>query len=297
MEIHEIRCEDDCSMQPIGSLIKAAFDKMGSELHRAPEKGEFIDDDGFVVCEKCGVRKEKLLFNGHIVPCLCRCGTEARDREEAERRISAERARVAELAGCSLMDDRARSASFEAAIVNDANRTAFKIARRYVERWDDMLHSNTGILFYGDTGTGKTFLADCIANALLDRGVPVLVTSIIQLTSGGFDAENELKSTLNRMRSARLVVLDDLGAERTSDYKAEQVFSVIDSRYNSGKPLVVTTNLSPREMRNTTDLKQRRIFERVLENCVPVQVAGQNHRSNRTVEQIARIRNLLDGVD
>lgn len=288
---------NDDKMQPIGGLIMAALDRIGGEAHRSPSSGESLDSEGFVVCTTCGCRKEKQLFTGRYVPCLCQCGIAAREREDAERRESAERARVAELAKYSLMDEKARRANFKTAIVNDANRKAFAIAKRYVERWDEMLAANTGILFYGPPGSGKTYLADCIANALLNRGVPVLVTSIIQLTSGGFDAENELKATLQRMRSARLVVLDDLGAERTSDYKAEQVFSVIDSRYNSGRPLIVTTNLSPQEMRNAGDIKQRRIFERVLENCVPVQVSGQNHRSSRTAEQIARIRNLLDEID
>lgn len=288
---------NDDQMQPIGGLIMAALERIGGDSHRTPSSGESLDGEGFVVCTTCGCRKEKQLFTGRYVPCLCKCGIIAREREEAERKEAAERARVAELARYSLMDEKARNASFETAVVNDANRKAFAIARRYVERWDEMLSANTGILFYGDTGTGKTYLADCIANSLLARGVPVLVTSIIQLTSGGFDAEHELQATLSRMRSARLVVLDDLGAERTSDYKAEQVFSVIDSRYNSGKPLIVTTNLSPRDMRNTSDIKQRRIFERVLENCVPVQVSGQNHRATRTAEQIARVRNLIEEAD
>ena len=96
---------------------------------------------------------------------------------------------------------------------------------------------NTGLLLFGDVGTGKSFFAGCIANALLDRDVPVLMTnfpSILNRLTGVF-AEDRA-AFIASLDDYSLFVIDDLGVERNTEYAMGQMFIVIDSRYRSKKP-------------------------------------------------------------
>ncbi len=75
-----------------------------------------------------------------------------------------------------------------------------------------------------------------------------------------------------------LLVIDDLGVERNTEYAMEQMFTVIDSRYRSKKPLIVTTNLKLEEIKNPPDLAHARIYDRILERRAPVLFSGKNFR-------------------
>ena len=92
------------------------------------------------------------------------------------------------------------------------------------------------------------------------------------------------------------MIIDDLGMERNSEFAREQVFSVIDSRYRSQLPMIVTTNLSLEELKDTTDLSKARIYGRVLERCLPIRVNDQNIRELNQSAVLARAKQLLSGT-
>jgi DNA replication protein DnaC len=89
------------------------------------------------------------------------------------------------------------------------------------------------------------------------------------------------------------LILDDLGAERNSEFALEQVFSVIDSRYRSKKPLIITTNLTLDELKHPTDLAHSRIYDRILERCVPLKINNRNIREQNAAAQLSRAREIL----
>ena len=93
--------------------------------------------------------------------------------------------------------------------------------------------------------------------------------------AASFENRNEYISRLCRYP---LLILDDFGMERGTEYGLEQVFNVIDSRYRSGKPLIVTTNLTLDDLRNPEDTAHSRIYDRLLSMCVPVRFTGDNFR-------------------
>ena len=133
-----------------------------------------------------------------------------------------------------------------------------------------MRADNIGCLFWGGVGTGKSYLAGCIANALMEKEIPVHMTNfalILNDLAASFENRNEYISRLCRYP---LLILDDFGMERGTEYGLEQVFNVIDSRYRSGKPLIVTTNLTLDDLRNPEDTAHSRIYDRLLSMCVPV---------------------------
>lgn len=287
-------------MQDVNDILSGFFDKMGSTGHIEPQEGMFVDKDGWVRCKVCGELREHELkqFPGHFVPCICACGRARRADEAIQRRESEQMRQAKELYKFSAMDEAKRSATFANATINDDVKRAFGVAKSYVEHWPSILRGDEpykdmrGLLFYGPTGTGKSYVAACIANELLAQAVPVLVTSITRLVG---NKDDELAETLRAMRKAKLLVLDDLGAERGTDYRLEQVYNVIDSRYDSRLPMVITTNLTMDQMKTGVDARYNRIWERIRSTCYPVKMAGGSWRKSKTLETMSKLRDIYGG--
>lgn len=168
-------------------------------------------------------------------------------------------------------------------------------ARQYVEHWPEMRRENMGLLFWGPAGTGKTFAAACIANALVDLevGVRMITLGEALLNLFGMSGEERIQY-LEVLTTCGLLILDDFGVERRTPYAREQVYEIINRRYLSGRPMVVTTNLTLEELKNA-DRDDSRIHDRVLERCVPVCFDGTSLRQEKTAERIKRMQTLLTG--
>ena len=148
-------------------------------------------------------------------------------------------------------------------------------------------------MFLGGFGTGKTFLAACIANALLDEGFSVLMTSfprLINTIHGMREGKQEYIDSLNKYS---LLIIDDLGVERQSEYVAEIVQNIIDSRYRAGLPVVITTNLSPKDFSETQDIAKSRLYSRISEMCLPLIVNGVDRRKANAADSDKELAELL----
>ena len=166
-------------------------------------------------------------------------------------------------------------------------------ARFYVESWETMQAENIGYLFWGGVGTGKSYLAACIANALMEKKVAVCMTNfatILNDLAASFEGRNEY---ISRLCSYPLLILDDFGMERGTEYGLEQVYSVIDSRYRSGKPLIATTNLTLEELQHPQDTPHARIYDRLTSMCAPVRFTGSNFRKETAQEKLERLKQLM----
>lgn len=280
-------------MQTIGELAMGFLGKLGSAEHVQGDPGDYIGDDGVLHCGVCGKAKEyRFPFNGRFVHCICQCRIDEMAREEEERQRQKELDRVRELASYSLVDERFRESTFDNFVVSTPeDERVQRICRNYVEHFDEMLAANAGLLFFGSPGTGKTFAASCIANALMERRVPVLVTSIVRLTANMFG--DDLNELLERMNTARLLVLDDFGAERHTEFKAEQIFTVIDSRYAAKKPMIITTNLT--DFKSETDVRRKRVYDRIFEVCTPIRMDGESKRRAEGKSKRDRVKAILEG--
>lgn len=167
-------------------------------------------------------------------------------------------------------------------------------ARQYADRWKDMEAENMGLLFWGPSGNGKTFAAACIANTLLSKGRKVRMTTLGEVLNRlPTMVPGDKLHYLTDLKSSDLLILDDFGMERRSDYAQEQIFSLIDGRYLARRPLIVTTNLSLRDLKNPEDLTQRRIYDRILEMCIPVYFDGESLRTARAKEKMLRYKQLV----
>ena len=183
--------------------------------------GDYFDEEGFLCCGKCHTRKQcevKLpegLGRGRTerFPVMCECRRKEVEAEEEAERKRKEMEVVQRLRNESLMSPRFEEATFQNFRVYKANAYNLKLCRRYAEHFDKMVEKNQGLIFYGDVGTGKTFAAACIANYLLSRGVPVVMTSFIKLLSSMQTFGNDNERLIANLNRAKLLIIDDLGAD------------------------------------------------------------------------------------
>ena len=256
---------------------------------------EYIVNDGLIYCSKCHTpRQKRIEVSGKTIEprCMCACQTEDYDRREQERKHREFLDMVAKNRSIGLPDPGLRKHTFE----NDLgyNPKQIRMAKRYVQHWEEMQKNSTGLLLWGDVGTGKSFIAGCIANALLDKGVPVIMTNFARLLNKLTDMyAGDRNAYIDSFKRYPLMIIDDLGVERNSEFAREQVFSVIDSRYRSELPMIVTTNLTLEELQHPEDLSRSRIYDRVLERCLPIRVNDQNIRELNQAATFAQAKQLL----
>ncbi len=260
---------------------------------------DYLDKDGLLVCGVCGQHRQLLKqFPGQEAPrkvaCLCKCEQDAERETVRKERAKRDMEVVDRLRNASLMDSRFSNASFATYRVTPENERILKLCHRYVDKFDVMRKKNQGLLFYGDVGTGKSYTAACIANALLAKRVPVVMTSLIRLIEiiqRGDDHESRLMTHLNK---AQLVIFDDLGAERNTDYALERIYSIIDARYRCRLPMILTTNLTVGQMKQERDIRYSRIYDRIFECCYPVLFTGVSFRKSSANQRYQQMKKLLE---
>lgn len=258
------------------------------------EQGDYIGDDGLLYCGKCNTRKQtriNVLGKEKTPYCLCKCEADKRDREEEERRRIEFQRKIKEYRRVGFPESDMEHWTFENA--DNSNDKIISAARKYVDNFSEFREKGKGLLLFGTVGTGKTYAAACIANALIDKGYPVLMTNFARIanTVGGmWEGKQEYYDSLNRFP---LLILDDLAAERKTEYMSEIVFNVIDSRYRAGLPLIVTTNLTSEELKHPSDISYQRTFSRLLEMCLPVKVEGKDKRLEKLKADIQPMKDLL----
>ena len=269
----------------LDSIAANAEKAMGGE---AP--GDYYED-GLLVCGTCRTRKQtriKPFGTERIVRCTCRCEVERMEKEEQERKLAMLRLRYRQ-EGFPESD----MANWNFATDDGTDARTINAMRAYVENFADLKKHGKGLLLYGPCGTGKTFAAACAANALIDKGIPCLMTNFSRITntvSGMFEGKQKYLDSLNNYD---LVVLDDLGAERSTDYMNEMVYNIIDARYRANLPMIITSNLTGEELKNPKNIAEQRVFNRILERCHPIEVAGRDRRRQKIVTGYGEMQALL----
>lgn len=275
-------------MENIASVIM-------TKLLAREEKLIFSPDDymenGVRMCSKCHTPKQtqkswpamrdgEEMQKPFLAPIACRCMWERAERQRDADRETNFRYWMNTHRQYGISGGLPEDVTFAAD--NGSNPGASEVGRRYVERWAEMREHNIGILFHGPNSTGKSFHAGMIVNELLKRRVPAIMTSFPSLLAA-MEKWGEKQEIVNYLALFDLVVIDDLGVERDSGYSYEQVFHIVDARYRQRKPLIVTTNLSAKRMESAEEVKQKRVFDRVLEMC-PIRIALTNENQRAVAE-------------
>ena len=270
---------------------------MEQSVSNIPESAEdYHGKDGLLYCGNCHTPKEAFFAKGIALigknkhPIECRCQHTERQKQEAFISLQKHSDLVRRLKAEGFSDPAMLDWTFE----NDNGRSPqMHHAHRYVEQWKTMRSENLGLLLWGGVGTGKSFLAGCIANALMEQEVPVRMTNfarILNELNSSFSGRNEI---VDKLRHYPLLIIDDFGMERGTEYALEQIYNIVDSRYRSRKPLIVTTNLTLDEIRHPQDTAHARIYDRLLEMCIPISCIGVSFRKENAQEKLERLKILI----
>lgn len=257
--------------------------------------GDYEGENGLLYCGKCNSPKQcEIRLNGRVLRpyCLCECEAKAvklqEDSEKAENlKEEIERTRKSGFPDPELMQ-------WTFAIDDRANEKASDISLRYCTHFLSMKEKGKGILYLGNCGTGKTFLAACIANELINQGFSVLMTNFSRLVNIIFGLKEGKQNYIDSLNNYDLLIIDDLGVERQSEYVAEIVQNIVDSRYRAGLPLIITTNLTPKDFSaESSDIAKSRLYSRISEMCLPVVVSGVDRRKKNSAACDSELKKLL----
>ena len=213
------------------------------------------DGSGFVIDEATNTARD----------CTCR----ARRRAQVKaRRLEAR------------VPKRYRDVAFERSPVVDMHETIVRQARRFTRDIDRNLDEGRGIWFVGAVGTGKTTLAMLVSKAAIEAGRTVAIYSLprlLGLLRESMSSEAGLQRLVDDLSGVDLLHLDDLGAERATEWVLEQLYAIVNARYEEQRSLVITTNLDPDAL---AEQLGPRIVSRIWEMCGdPVLMEGADRRA------------------
>lgn len=277
--------------------MKSIIDSINSKVPKQDK--EYMGEDGFLHCSVCHARVERIAEVPQLnirrkVRCVCKCKNDMDfflERQEQD-----EKERMRNICFFQAKADSKDETNMKTWNFENDDRQHAKISDallKYTEQFQTFKKEGKGLLLYGTVGTGKTYLAACVANRMIDQNVRTLMinfSTVCNKLSGMFEGKQEYLDSLN---SYTLLIIDDLGAERKSEYMQELIFNIIDARYRSGLPMVITTNLTADEIKKPQDVGYARIYDRILERCIPVEVSGKSRRREKVRQNLAADKALL----
>lgn len=265
------------------------IDKLSASVPRS--ETEYLGEDGFLHCKACGEALEMMLDvpgrGERKVRFVCSCNRKAREKEEELKRQENNERNRRRCFG----DTKEINCRFD----SSKETELIKVARNYADNFETLNKASKGLLIYGEPEMGKSHAAACIANALIDKGYTAYMNSFETIIGMPHSSLEARQRYLNGLKDYSLLVLDDLGAERQSNYMQSQVLNIIDARYKSGRPFIVTTNLTADELKKPADVNNARIYSRVLEVCHPIEAKGVSFRRQKLKEDYKQMEMLLKG--
>lgn len=251
--------------------------------------------DGHAYCKTCHERKDgevkSLMDMKFIFKNNCKC-----DRERFKKQKQREKEQEIERLKRSCFISMSQWAYTFDNYKGEKDKS-YIIAKNYVKEYEQMKKENIGLLFCGTVGSGKTYLACCIANALIEEYmISVKIRNFAQiindLQKGGFDLDKN--EYIESLTNVSVLILDDLGIERDTSYAKEQVYNIVNSRYLKQKPTIFTTNLPYEKIQNSDDgVEYERIYSRIIEMCIPVKVMGEDFRKRLQKEKLKQNKERL----
>jgi DNA replication protein DnaC len=179
----------------------------------------------------------------------------------------------------AVIPKRYRDVSFERPPVTDIDPQVVSATRRFADRIDEKLDAGRGLWFMGPVGTGKTTLSMLVSKAALKGGRSVAIYSLPRLLNEIRDthrAERSHVDLLDRLTAVDLLHIDDVGAERTTDWVLEELYSIVNARYEDERSIVITTNILDREA--LCEQITERTVSRLTEMCDELPLLGHDRR-------------------
>lgn len=181
------------------------------------------------------------------------------------------------------------NSTFENYKITNKNKKAYESAKKYANK---LINGETdkGLFITGTYGVGKTYLASCIANEIIKNKNTVVFGTLIQLLDyikdTYKDSDMSDKEYLNLYSSVDLLIIDDLGKEKPTEWVLEKLFLIVNNRYNNYLPIVITTNYNRNQLRERLCVNKNysmvdSIISRLYEMCGGLEIKDEDHRMSK----------------
>ena len=187
----------------------------------------------------------------------------------------------------SKMSKRNLNYKFENFEVNSNNKKVYQSLKNYSEKLVNEVERK-GLILVGNNGVGKTHLACSIANELIKNGIPIIYGTLINLLAelkNTYDVYNNISEMkiIKLYEKVDLLIIDDLGKEKPSEWGLEKLFTIINSRYENNLPVIITTNYDQNSLINRLSINgeietAKSIISRLYEMCYLVKIEDRDHR-------------------
>lgn len=195
--------------------------------------------------------------------------------------------RVERIIKNSKMSKRNLNYKFDNFESNNSNKKVLDNLKNYSEKLVDGIEKK-GLILIGDNGVGKTHLACSIANKLIENGIPIIYGTLINLLAelrNSYDTDNNISEMeiIKLYENVDLLIIDDLGKEKPSEWGLEKLFTIINSRYENNLPVIITTNYNQNSLVERLSLNgeietAKSIISRLYEMCYLVKIDDIDHR-------------------
>lgn len=255
------------------------------------------EQDGRIYCKTCNEQidgKSMEFLNRQIIFKLaCKCNRE-KEVQAKQREKFLEQERIRQNCFISKTQHHYRFKHCD----KNTDKELLRKAMNYANHFEEMKKENTGLLLYGNVGSEKTYLACSIANEIITKySYVVKVRNFAQILNDlqkvGFNLDRN--EHIDSITNATLLILDDFGIERNTEYALEQIYNVINARYLKAKPTIITTNLNYKDIETEQeDIMLGRIYSRIIEMCLPLRVVGEDRRKRQRTQKINRTQHLIN---
>lgn len=256
---------------------------------------DYIEND-LLFCGNCNTPKQtkiKTMGREIIVNCDCQCMIEQYEQQQQQFKDNQHKVFVNQCKS-GILEKEMLTWTFKND--NGSNPQLMTLCKRYVSSFEQMVNENIGVLFTGDVGRGKTFAAACIANALINQGHRVLMTNFSQIINDMQDfSTGNNNEYIQQLNNYELLVIDDFGVERKTQTALQYMEDVIDSRFTSKKPIIITTNLSTEEIDNPKVMEYKRMCSRIKGMTITFSVNGADKRSELKQDKLSKFKTMLGG--
>lgn len=254
------------------------------------------EDHEGINCEHCGtfIPKMEINFFGNVkwVQPVCKCVAELEREHIRKMETFQKRSEIERLFSISNLGEKFTQSTLDNFQHREGTENAFKATKKYIEEYPNWKQES--LLVWGTYGNGKTHLAASVTNELNRKGYIVVFQSVPELL-------RRIKSTFNRenketdhqimkaLLECDLLVLDDIGAEKLTDWVQELMFNIIDGRYRKGLPIFYTSNLKPLELSNQIGARS---YDRLVETSLTIENKATSYRREIAKD---RLKKYLEG--
>lgn len=259
--------------QPLAEAITSMMRYPSDQEHVCPYCGKVVPKFSFTLTSSKGVPK---VFT---VQPACKCEAEAYDRGILEVVERKEKNEIERKFAISSLGDRFAESRFDTFQARNGAEKAYTYAKQYAQSFPD--YGGDGLLIWGEPGNGKSHLAAAVCHTVKEKGyipvfqsVPELLERIRHTFSGRKNAESE-RGIMDALLECDLLVLDDIGAEKVTDWVQDILFRIVDGRYRQKKPILYTSNLRPSELQERLG---GRIYDRMMETSLLIENKATSFR-------------------